>query len=200
MKWNTSLTGRFLNEQGDGLRCPPASYLPFGAGVRVCLGEALAKMELFLFLSWILQRFTLDMPAGQPLPDLQGKFGVVLQPKKYKVIARLRADWENLQQMPKCWVEVFCLLFLILRHVNILLWSWLLINLTQIHEINFQSFWMRISNRTHLLTLKDFFNPYGTYSCCGWVFIKCRKYTFIYKKKVTTDTKLKLSTRLKIKA
>lgn len=95
-------TGRFLNEQGDGLRCPSASYLPFGAGVRVCLGEALAKMELFLFLSWILQRFALEVPAGQPLPDLQGKFGVVLQPKKFKVTARLRADWENLPQMQKC--------------------------------------------------------------------------------------------------
>uniref|UniRef100_A0A673NRF5 Cytochrome P450 family 17 subfamily A member 1 n=1 Tax=Sinocyclocheilus rhinocerous TaxID=307959 RepID=A0A673NRF5_9TELE len=75
--------GRFLNEEGDGLCCPSASYLPFGAGVRVCLGEALAKMKLFLFLSWILQRFTLEMPAGQPLPDLQGKFGVVLQHKKF---------------------------------------------------------------------------------------------------------------------
>ncbi|XDV50373.1 hypothetical protein PO909_019443 [Leuciscus waleckii] len=94
--------GRFLNEEGDGLGCPSASYLPFGAGVRVCLGEALAKMELFLFLSWILQRFTLEMPTGKPLPDLQGKFGVVLQPEKYKVTAKLRADWEKSPLMQHC--------------------------------------------------------------------------------------------------
>lgn len=75
--------------------CPSASYLPFGAGIRVCLGEALAKMELFLFLSWILQRFTLDVPAGHPLPSLEGKFGVVLQPQKYKVLACLREGWEK---------------------------------------------------------------------------------------------------------
>lgn len=61
----------------------------------MCLGEALAKLELFLFLSWILQRFTLEVPVGQPLPELQGKFGVVLQPQKYKVIARLRTGWEK---------------------------------------------------------------------------------------------------------
>lgn len=61
----------------------------------MCLGEALAKLELFLFLSWILQRFTLEVPVGQPLPELQGKFGVVLQPQKYKVIARLRTGWDK---------------------------------------------------------------------------------------------------------
>uniref|UniRef100_A0AAY4DJ54 Uncharacterized protein n=1 Tax=Denticeps clupeoides TaxID=299321 RepID=A0AAY4DJ54_9TELE len=77
-----------------GCAVPSASYLPFGAGVRVCLGEALAKMELFLFLSWLLHRFTLEMPAGQPLPSLDGKFGVVLQPQKFKVHAHPRPGWK----------------------------------------------------------------------------------------------------------
>ncbi|XP_036402384.1 steroid 17-alpha-hydroxylase/17,20 lyase [Megalops cyprinoides] len=89
--------GHFLEEDGNSLCSTPASYLPFGAGIRVCLGEALAKMELFLFLSWILQRFTLEVPPGHPLPDLQGKFGVVLQPQKYKVNARLRPCWAESQ-------------------------------------------------------------------------------------------------------
>ncbi|MBN3321572.1 CP17A lyase, partial [Atractosteus spatula] len=84
--------GRFLDE-GSRVYSPSASYIPFGAGIRVCLGETLAKMELFLFLSWILQRFTLEVPPDQPLPDLQGKFGVVLQIQKYHVHARLRNTW-----------------------------------------------------------------------------------------------------------
>ncbi|XP_033956842.1 steroid 17-alpha-hydroxylase/17,20 lyase [Pseudochaenichthys georgianus] len=86
---------RFLNSEGTGVRVPSSSYLPFGVGVRVCLGEALAKMELFLFLSWILQRFSLSVPRGHSLPSLQGKFGVVLQPARYKVTATPRAGWES---------------------------------------------------------------------------------------------------------
>ncbi|XP_077469019.1 steroid 17-alpha-hydroxylase/17,20 lyase isoform X2 [Stigmatopora argus] len=85
--------GRFLNSEGTGLINPSFSYMPFGAGVRVCLGEALAKMELFLFLSWILQRFTLSSPPGQPPPLLEGKFGVVLQPAKYRVTVTPRTSW-----------------------------------------------------------------------------------------------------------
>uniref|UniRef100_A0A8C7EEY4 Steroid 17-alpha-hydroxylase/17,20 lyase n=1 Tax=Nothoprocta perdicaria TaxID=30464 RepID=A0A8C7EEY4_NOTPE len=85
--------GRFLDAQGQHIRSPSPSYLPFGAGVRVCLGEVLAKMELFLFLAWVLQRFTLECPQGQPLPSLEGRFGVVLQVQRFRVRARLREAW-----------------------------------------------------------------------------------------------------------
>ncbi|XP_056147488.1 steroid 17-alpha-hydroxylase/17,20 lyase [Lampris incognitus] len=87
--------GRFLNSDGTGLEMSSPSYLPFGAGIRGCLGEGLAKMELFLFLSWMLQRFTLGVPAGQALPSLEGKFGVILQPVNYVVTATSRPGWEN---------------------------------------------------------------------------------------------------------
>nr|AFM35728.1 17-alpha-hydroxylase [Thamnaconus septentrionalis] len=87
--------GRFLNNEGTAVITPSSSYLPFGAGPRVCLGEALAKMELFLVLSWILQRFSLSVPPHCLLPSLEGKFGVVLQPVKYKVAATPRPGWER---------------------------------------------------------------------------------------------------------
>ncbi|XP_077205699.1 steroid 17-alpha-hydroxylase/17,20 lyase isoform X1 [Paroedura picta] len=87
--------GRFLDEQGNRLYSPSPSYLPFGAGIRVCVGEALAKMELFLFLSWSLQRFTFNVPEGEILPAPEGKFGVVLQVPKFKVKATLREAWQG---------------------------------------------------------------------------------------------------------
>ncbi|XP_067909489.1 steroid 17-alpha-hydroxylase/17,20 lyase [Heterodontus francisci] len=86
---------RFLDEDGKHIYTPSASFLPFGAGVRACLGEVLAKMELFLFTSWFLQRFSAEVPPGHPLPDLRGRFGIVLQPAKFKVQLKLRKAWEN---------------------------------------------------------------------------------------------------------
>ncbi|XP_041065261.1 steroid 17-alpha-hydroxylase/17,20 lyase [Carcharodon carcharias] len=87
--------GRFLDKDGKYVHSPSGSYLPFGAGVRACLGEMLAKMEIFLFSSWFLQRFTAEVPRGQPLPSLLGKFGIIVQPPKFEVQLKFRKAWKN---------------------------------------------------------------------------------------------------------
>ncbi|XP_069419586.1 steroid 21-hydroxylase isoform X2 [Ovis canadensis] len=47
------------------------SALAFGCGARVCLGESLARLELFVVLLRLLQAFTLLPPPGGALPSLQ---------------------------------------------------------------------------------------------------------------------------------
>ncbi|KAK3739740.1 hypothetical protein RRG08_020170 [Elysia crispata] len=51
---------RFLDAQG--ILKQPEQFIPFGIGRRACPGESLAKMELFLFLSSLVQR--LDLWTG----------------------------------------------------------------------------------------------------------------------------------------
>ncbi|XP_051577441.1 steroid 21-hydroxylase [Myxocyprinus asiaticus] len=78
---------RFLEGGGGSTR----ALIPFGGGARLCLGEAIAKMELFLFMAYLLRDFQF-LPANkeEPLPDLRGVASVVLKVKPYPVIAHPR--------------------------------------------------------------------------------------------------------------
>jgi len=53
---------RFLN--ADGKVQPNKALMPFSVGRRACLGEAMARAELFLFVTSVLQRYTLRFPDG----------------------------------------------------------------------------------------------------------------------------------------
>ncbi|XP_053538023.1 cytochrome P450 2D15 isoform X1 [Ictalurus punctatus] len=78
----------FLNEQGQFEK--PEAFMPFSAGPRVCLGEGLARMELFLILVTLLRRFRFIWPEDAGEPDFTPVFGVTLTPKPYRMGIRLR--------------------------------------------------------------------------------------------------------------
>ncbi|XP_077430650.1 steroid 21-hydroxylase isoform X2 [Vanacampus margaritifer] len=81
---------RFL--EGGG--ASPRALIPFGGGARLCLGESVAKMELFLFTAYLLRDFHF-IPTEACLPDLRGVASVVLKVEAYQVIACPRPVHSN---------------------------------------------------------------------------------------------------------
>lgn len=76
---------RFIDSDGNIVR--PKEFIPFGIGRRVCLGEAVAKMELFLFLTTMIKYFNFILPEGAAELDFEGVLGVTNAPKPYKIRA-----------------------------------------------------------------------------------------------------------------
>ncbi|KAF3827884.1 hypothetical protein GH733_001119 [Mirounga leonina] len=88
---------RFLDPTRSQLISPSLSYLPFGAGPRSCLGEILARQELFLVMSWLLQRFDLEIPDDGQLPSLEGNPKMVFLIEAFKVKIKVRQAWREAQ-------------------------------------------------------------------------------------------------------
>ena len=85
---------RFLDEDGRFV-CPATlSFLPFGAGPRGCLGQTLAKIEIFLFLTIVLQKFRMELPPGSSQPDSEAPVEAIPRgtklPSPYKLCVTKR--------------------------------------------------------------------------------------------------------------
>ncbi|XP_059161776.1 cytochrome P450 2U1-like [Physella acuta] len=74
---------RFLDS--DGHVTKPEHFIPFSAGRRLCLGEGVANMFLFLYLSSMFHRYTFAPPDPSHPPPLDDIFGIVAAPKNFKV-------------------------------------------------------------------------------------------------------------------
>ncbi len=72
--------------------------LPFGAGRRVCVGQAMAKNRLFPFAVTLLQRFTFKPETSEtklPCDPTKFKLGIVIHPDPYKIRAIPTNDDSN---------------------------------------------------------------------------------------------------------
>ena len=76
---------RFID--GDGKVFRPKEFIPFGIGRRICIGKAVAKMNLFLFLTAMIKQVDFTLPDGQSEPDMEGVLGITYAPKPFKVRA-----------------------------------------------------------------------------------------------------------------
>ncbi|XP_061073770.1 cytochrome P450 2M1-like [Conger conger] len=79
----------FLNEDGSFRKND--GFLAFGLGKRACLGEGMARVELFLFFSSLLQRFTFTAtvpPEELEISPVGCSFGRL--PRVYSCYAKLR--------------------------------------------------------------------------------------------------------------
>uniref|UniRef100_T1IQ14 Cytochrome P450 2U1 n=1 Tax=Strigamia maritima TaxID=126957 RepID=T1IQ14_STRMM len=81
---------RFLTDNGQIKRVE--EYIPFSMGKRQCMGESLAKMELFLYFTNMLQNFTFKKVNGTI--DFDYNYAIVTMPKLQPIYAISPLMWD----------------------------------------------------------------------------------------------------------
>ena len=87
---------RFLDDDGSFFVPRHESFIPFSTGGRSCLGERLAKDEIFVFFSAIVQRFHLELVDNENVNDFNGEYRLTLAPKPYQLQIKERCEGPNL--------------------------------------------------------------------------------------------------------
>ncbi|NXG08751.1 CP2J6 protein, partial [Sakesphorus luctuosus] len=87
-KWETPdqfNPDHFLDKDGNFVN--REAFLPFAIGQRVCIGELLARMELFIVFSTLLQAFRFTLPEGVKEVNTKFVFGTTMKPPPYQLCA-----------------------------------------------------------------------------------------------------------------
>lgn len=81
----------FLDEEGH-IKKNVEGFLPFSIGRRQCIGENLARVELFTFITYFFQSFNFTLCQSDAKPSLKPdpNSGLVFWPHPYKVVLQLR--------------------------------------------------------------------------------------------------------------
>ncbi|XP_062573474.1 cytochrome P450 2B4-like [Saccostrea cucullata] len=86
---------RFLDDNGRCRGDLKDKLITFSVWPRICLGEALAKMELFLFFTRFLQKYEIKPENPECLPSLEGKLGLTYTPNSFKMRLLKRQNLKN---------------------------------------------------------------------------------------------------------
>ncbi|KAL7991061.1 hypothetical protein Chor_014491 [Crotalus horridus] len=71
----------------DGKFMEREEFLPFGIGERICVGEQLARIEIFIFLTNLLRAFSFRLPEGVKELNEAPIVNVTMHPHPYKLCA-----------------------------------------------------------------------------------------------------------------
>nr|ARO89856.1 cytochrome P450 Cyp1a1 [Andrias davidianus] len=86
---------RFLSTEGTGVNKTEAEKVQtFGMGKRRCIGEAIGRMEVFLFLTTMVQQLEFIKPEGEKL-DMSAEYGLTMKHKRCMLQARPRFPTES---------------------------------------------------------------------------------------------------------
>jgi cytochrome P450 len=80
---------RFLSPDGQAL-IKHEAFFPFGGGKRLCVGEALARKEMFLFLTSIIQKFRVGVDPNIVNPSLEPIVSFILLPPNHGLVFEKR--------------------------------------------------------------------------------------------------------------
>ena len=76
---------RWIDDSKDYSRGCNESFLPFSAGRRACIGETMAKTELFLIFTRLVRDFRFEPNTEEPMPRLEAECGASLPPDRFSV-------------------------------------------------------------------------------------------------------------------
>ncbi|XP_059908161.1 cytochrome P450 1B1-like [Gadus macrocephalus] len=82
---------RFLDEDGRLDKDLTNNVMIFSAGKRRCIGDQIAKVELFLFLAILIHQCHFEKNPSRDL-HLNYTYGLTLKPLDYKISAKLRGE------------------------------------------------------------------------------------------------------------
>lgn len=83
---------RFLNSEGTEVnKVEGEKVVTFGLGKRRCIGEVIARNEVFLFLAILIQKLRFHKEPDQIL-DMTPEYGLTMKHKRCQLRATLRAE------------------------------------------------------------------------------------------------------------